>query len=98
MERMVAEGMVKVREEAGKREEEEETGMLIEKLKVLQSQAQCEKKGQWSEGNDGKIETGDGQLPDPAAFLEQWKGKRVEGEIFLLFKSEGWLTRAVSFV
>ena len=80
---MVAEGMVKVREEAGKREEEEETGVLIEKLKVLQTQAQRDGKGLWSEGtDDGKIETGDGQLPDPAVFLEQWKGKRIEGENF----------------
>ena len=73
--------MVKVREEAGGRGEEEGTEILIEKLKLLQNQARLEGKGQWSIADDGRIETGDGPLADPAAFLEQWKGKRVEGEM-----------------
>jgi len=78
---MVSEGWVEVREEAGRRDEEEGTEILIEKLKLLQNQADREGKGRWSKADDGKIGTGDGPLVDPVAFLEQWKGKRVEGEI-----------------
>jgi len=76
---MVSEGWVKVREEAGKRGEEEGTEILIEKLKLLESQARRECKGLWSTTDDGVVETRDGPLTDPAAYLEQWKGKRIEG-------------------
>lgn len=78
---MVSEGLAKVREEAGGRDEEEGTEILIEKLRLLENQARLEGKGQWSTTNDGKIENMDGPLADPSAFLEQWKGKRVEGEM-----------------
>lgn len=78
---MVSEGMVKVREEAGKREEEGDTEVLIEKLKVLQDKARVEGKGLWSKTDDGKIESPDGPLSDASAFLEQWKGKRIEGKL-----------------
>ncbi|RPB24328.1 hypothetical protein L211DRAFT_785307 [Terfezia boudieri ATCC MYA-4762] len=81
IEQMVSEGLVKVREEAGGRDEGEDIEILIEKLKILQNQAMLEGKGRWSTVDDGRIETGDGPLADPAAFLEQWKGKRVEAVI-----------------
>ncbi|KAF8460328.1 hypothetical protein BDZ91DRAFT_739571 [Kalaharituber pfeilii] len=76
----VREGMLKVREEAGKREEVEGVDILIEKLKLLERQAKDEGKGVWSSTDDGKIETGDGQLASQE-FLDEWKGKRVEAII-----------------
>lgn len=88
VELLVSEGWAKVREEAGKREEEEELSILIEKLKLLQDRAKLAGKGLWSTTDDGRIETGDGPLSDPQEFLEQWKGKRVEGKIFFRESSQ----------
>ncbi|KAK6532760.1 hypothetical protein TWF281_006937 [Arthrobotrys megalospora] len=77
----VAEGWVKLRDDAGKREEQSEHGDLVEKLKALESKARLEYKGQWSQTDDGHIEINNEAPAVPNAFLQQWKGQQVEAVV-----------------
>ncbi|EWC44535.1 hypothetical protein DRE_06707 [Drechslerella stenobrocha 248] len=77
----VAEGWVKLREDAGKREESSDHGEAVEKLKALESNAKLEYKGMWSKTDDGQIKINNENPSDPAAFLVTWKGKKIEGVV-----------------
>ena len=85
LEQAVAEGMVKVREEAGKRESAEDASLLIEKLNLLEEIAKKEGKGVWSMSDDGRIEMVDGPVVDPQAFIGEWKGKSIQGKELPLY-------------
>ncbi|EPS37508.1 hypothetical protein H072_8785 [Dactylellina haptotyla CBS 200.50] len=77
----VAEGWVKIRDDAGKREEQSQHGELVEKLKALESKARLEYKGIWSQSDNGNIDINNEAPSDPNAFLQKWKGKKIEAVI-----------------
>ncbi|KAF3082112.1 hypothetical protein TWF569_008243 [Orbilia oligospora] len=77
----VAEGWVKVRDDAGKREEQSEHADLVEKLKALESKARLEYKGQWSQTDNGHIAINNEAPPVPNAFLQKWKGQQIEAVV-----------------
>lgn len=69
----VSEGYLKLREDAGKREENEENIAVIERLKELEAKARSENKGVWATSGD-KIHTSY-ELTDPQAFVQRVKGQ-----------------------
>lgn len=71
----VSEGWVKLRDDAGRKDESEESKRLLDLLELEEARAKAASKGLWApEG--GKIESYD--LQNHNEFLEQWKGKSLE--------------------
>ncbi|RCI08723.1 hypothetical protein L249_4688 [Ophiocordyceps polyrhachis-furcata BCC 54312] len=75
-EELVKAGWLKVREDAGRKEESEENTERVEKLRSLESQARAESKGLWA-GVGGVIDV-QNDLGGPD-FIKEWKGKTVDG-------------------
>lgn len=72
----VSEGWVKLRDDAGRKDESEESQRLLEKLELEEAKARADSKGLWaSEG--GRIETVY-DIPNPKEFAEQQKGKSLD--------------------
>ncbi|PTB71921.1 hypothetical protein M440DRAFT_169963 [Trichoderma longibrachiatum ATCC 18648] len=87
---LVKAGWVKVREDAGRKEESEELLDRLEKLRALESEAKSASKGLWS-GTDGTIEV-QNDLGGPE-FLTQWKGKTVDGIVERVLSGDRLLVR-----
>ena len=73
----VTEGWVKIRDDAGRKDDSEEAAAILEKLQVVEARAKADSKGLWVE-TGGKIESSY-ELPDPKTFAEEWKGKAIDG-------------------
>lgn len=73
----ISEGFLKLRDEAGAREENEDLKSYIDKLRALEARAKADNKGLWSSSAE-KVSTSH-ELSDPAAFVEKWKGKQLPG-------------------
>lgn len=73
----LAEGMVKLRDDAGKRDDQPESEALLEQLRVLESNARMEGKGVWNTVEDGRIESRYENPSEPLEFLEKYKGKPI---------------------
>ena len=74
----VAEGWVKVRDDAGKRmDESDQMKQFIEKLELDQAKARADAKGIWSKENNGVIQV-QSDIPDAKAFVEDHKDQKLE--------------------
>lgn len=74
-EALVEEGWAKVRDDAGKKEEDGDALAYLDKLRELENQARTSSKGLW--GKDGVIES-TSAVSDPAALVEEYKGKSMD--------------------
>lgn len=75
----VAEGWVKLRDDAGRKDDSEDASAMLEKLKVLEARSKADSKGVWSEDTKaGRIDT-EYELADAKAFVEEHKGKPLDG-------------------
>ena len=74
---LVSEGWAKLREDAGRKDESEAGTQLLEKLQALEARAKADEKGVWGKKGDN-VET-TYEMSDAKAFLEQWKGKSIDG-------------------
>lgn len=72
----ISEGWVRLRDDAGRKDESEESKTLLEKLELQEAKAKHESKGTWAP-DGGKLETAY-EIPDAKAFVEQWQGKKVD--------------------
>lgn len=76
----VKEGWLKVRDDAGKRDETEEVKQLAEKLQLAEAHAKADGKGVWAdEKREGDVECAY-ELADPKGFVEENKGKTLDGK------------------
>ena len=75
----LAEGWVKLRDDAGRKEGSEESAELLQRLEEIERKARSEGKGLWKEGGVSSPEVMY-ELPKPQEFVEEWKGKEVNGE------------------
>lgn len=76
----VAEGWLKVRDDAGKRDEESsEVTTLVEKLQASEAHAKADSKGLWAASSSGNIKCAY-ELSDPKDFTETNKGKSYDGK------------------
>lgn len=87
---LVKAGWLKVREDAGRREEDQEVLERLEKLRALESEAKGESRGLWA-GTGGIIEV-QNDLGGPQ-FINEWKGKSVEGVVERVLSGDRLLVR-----
>ncbi|KAI0476527.1 tudor domain-containing protein [Xylariaceae sp. FL0804] len=86
---LVKAGWLKVREDAGRREESEDVLQRLETLRSLESQAKSEEKGLWA-GLDGRIEV---QNDLSSIDFNEWKGKTVDGIVERVLSGDRCLMR-----
>jgi len=73
----IAEGYLKLRDDAGRRDESEEVQQLVEKLQVLEARAKADSKGVWGEQAQ-PIQTSY-ELSNPQDFVQKYKGQPLDG-------------------
>lgn len=76
----VSEGWVKLRDDAGRKDESEEAKALLEKLELEEAKAKADSNGLWASGAGGKVDASY-EVPDPKAFVEEWKGKSIDAVV-----------------
>jgi staphylococcal nuclease domain-containing protein 1 len=77
VESALSEGWVKLRE-SGKKDKSEDEEVLLAKLKGFEDQAKGDGKGIWS-SESGKVDVKHDASGKEKEFLEQWKGKDIDG-------------------
>ncbi|PGH04290.1 hypothetical protein AJ79_07137 [Helicocarpus griseus UAMH5409] len=87
----VAEGWVKVREDAGRRDESEDTVALLDKLRELENRARTESKGLWAPSG-GNLETAF-DVADPKALVESEKGNQIDAVVERVLNGDRLLVR-----
>ncbi|KAK7419510.1 hypothetical protein QQX98_003279 [Neonectria punicea] len=87
---LVKAGWLKVREDAGRKEESEEILERLEKLRQLEAAAKADDKGLWV-GVGGIIEV-QNDLGGPD-FMKEWKGKTVDGIVERILSGDRLLVR-----
>ncbi|KAF6805026.1 tudor domain-containing protein [Colletotrichum sojae] len=86
----VKNGWLKVREDAGRKEDDEAILQRLDNLRQLEAQAKNDGKGLWS-GEDGNIEV-QNDLGGPE-FMKEWKGKTVDGIVERVLSGDRLLVR-----
>jgi staphylococcal nuclease domain-containing protein 1 len=76
----VAEGWLKLRDDAGRKEDSDEAASILEKLQALEARARADSKGLWQESS-GKINS-TSELSDPKSFVEEHKGEDIDGKLW----------------
>lgn len=71
----VSEGWVKLRDDAGRKDDSEEAATVLEKLQMLEARAKADSKGLWAESG-GRINSSS-ELSDPKKFVDDNKGKDI---------------------
>ena len=89
----VAAGWLKLREDAGRKDESDESKAILEKLEAAQAKAKAESLGVWS-SQKGKIET-TYEIPDTQEFIEQWKGKPIDAIIERVVTGDRMIARLI---
>ena len=87
----VTEGWVKIREDAARKDDAEESKSLLEKLELQEAKAKADSKGVWA-GSSGKLETAY-DIPGPAAFADQWKGKSLDAIVERVLSGDRMILR-----
>jgi staphylococcal nuclease domain-containing protein 1 len=91
----VREGWLKVREDAGKRDENEEVVLLAEKLQVAEAHAKADGKGVWSDDKkSGDVDCAY-ELPDAKAFVEENKGKSLDAVVERVLTGDRLIVRLI---
>ncbi|KAI1323975.1 tudor domain-containing protein [Xylariaceae sp. FL0255] len=86
---LVKAGWLKIREDAGRKEESEDILTRIDTLRNLESQAKSEGKGLWSgAGGDIEVKNDIGSID-----FNQWKGKTVDGVVERVLSGDRCLMR-----
>ncbi|KAI1915235.1 hypothetical protein LOZ64_003587 [Ophidiomyces ophidiicola] len=74
----ISEGWVKVREDAGRRDESEDTALLLAKLRDLESQARADAKGVWGQAPTIDMSY---EASEPKALVDSLKGTMVDAVV-----------------
>lgn len=88
---MVQQGLLKLRDDAGRKEDSEEALQQISQLRVLEATARSEGKGLWAPGLT-RIDVQQ-DMGDPQKFLDTWKGKSVDGMVERVLSGDRMLVR-----
>ena len=87
----VTEGWLKLRDDAGKKDESEESKSLLDKLELEEAKAKADSKGVWA-ASGGKLDTVY-EIPDPKAFAEEWKGKSLDAIVERVLSGDRMIVR-----
>lgn len=90
---VVREGMVKLRDDAGKKEESAQGTELLERLQALEAHAKADEKGLWQR-DLARIENAH-EMSDPKAFVESWKGKPVDAIVERVLSGDRLICRLI---
>lgn len=90
----ISEGWVKVRDDAGRRDESEETAALLDKLRDLESRARAESKGLWA-SSGGNIET-TYEISEPRELVDSLKGTYIDSVVEKVLSGDRLLVRMVA--
>lgn len=89
----VAAGWLKVRDDAGRKDESDESKAVLEKLEAAQAKAKTDSLGVWS-SKGGKIETRY-EIQDAQSFVEQWKGKPINAIVERVVTGDRMIIRLI---
>ncbi|TGO47603.1 hypothetical protein BOTNAR_0515g00060 [Botryotinia narcissicola] len=92
-EEMIKEGWLKLREDAGRKEDSESALQQLDALRLYEATARSEDKGIWQE-NGGRIEV-QHDMGNPESFLDTWKGKTVDGLVERILSGDRMLVRLI---
>jgi len=92
-EEMISEGWIKLREDAGRKEDSEQALQQLDKLRLLEATARSEDKGLW-QSSGGRIDV-QHDMGDAQGFLENWKGKTVDGLVERVLSGDRMLVRLI---
>ena len=87
----VAEGWVKLRQDAGRKDESEASKALLEKLELAEASAKASSKGVWGSGG-GNIENAY-EISGPKGFVEQYRNKPIEGIVERVLTGDRMIVR-----
>ncbi|KAF2714334.1 hypothetical protein K504DRAFT_456567 [Pleomassaria siparia CBS 279.74] len=87
----VAEGWLKLRDDAGRKDDSGEAISTLEKLQALEARAKADSKGLWQESG-GRIKS-TSELSDPAKFVEENKGKAVDSIVEKVLSGDRLIVR-----
>lgn len=90
-EEMIGEGWLKLREDAGRKEDSEQALQQLDKLRLLEATARSEDKGLW-QPSGGRIDV-QHDMGDAQSFLESWKGKTADGLVERVLSGDRMLVR-----
>ena len=75
----VAAGWLKLRDDAGRKEDSEEAVAVLEKLQMLEAHAKADSKGMWQE-SPARIHCVS-EVSDPKQLVDENKGQEIKGEL-----------------
>ncbi|PGH19674.1 hypothetical protein AJ80_03829 [Polytolypa hystricis UAMH7299] len=90
----VSEGWVKVREDAGRRDESEDTVALLDKLRDLEARARADSRGVWAPAG-GNIDTSY-EVADPKQLVESLKGAQMDAVVERVLNGDRLLARLIT--
>jgi len=88
---VVREGLVKLRDDAGKKEDTPQGTELLERLQALESHAKVDEKGIWN-SNQQRIDNVH-DLSDPRAFAEAYKGQPIDAIVERVLSADRLICR-----
>jgi staphylococcal nuclease domain-containing protein 1 len=92
-EEMLKAGWLKLREDAGRKEDSPEAVQQLDHLRLLEATAKSEEKGLWQPGG-ARIDV-QHDMGDPKAFIEEWKGKTVDGLVERVLSGDRMVVRYI---
>ncbi|KAK7537239.1 uncharacterized protein J3D65DRAFT_624837 [Phyllosticta citribraziliensis] len=87
----VAEGWVKLRGDADRKDDSEASTMILQRLEVLEARARADSKGLWAEAG-GHLDTAY-ELPDPKTFVEQNRGVELNAIVEKVLSGDRLIAR-----
>jgi staphylococcal nuclease domain-containing protein 1 len=90
-EQAVAEGWLKLRDDAGRKDESEEATHLLDKLQAVEARARAESKGLWAE-SPSRINSSS-ELSDPSRFVEEHKGQDIDSIVEKVLSGDRLIVR-----
>ena len=92
-EEMIKDGWLKLRDDAGRKEDSEEALQQLGHLRLLEAQARNDDKGLWAPKFTG-VEV-QHEIGDPKKFLEDYKGKELEAIVERVLSGDRMLLRLI---
>jgi staphylococcal nuclease domain-containing protein 1 len=90
-EQAVAEGWLKLRDDAGRKEDSDEAANLLERLTVVEARARADSKGVWAE-TGGRISSSS-ELSDAQKFVEEHKGQDIDSIVEKVLSGDRLIVR-----
>lgn len=95
-EEMIKAGWLKLREDAGRKEDTPEAAKQLAELRLLEAKARADDLGLWQTNGSGGRTDVQHDMGDSEAFLDEWKGKEVRGIVERVLSGDRMLVRLLA--